>query len=369
MSMFDSVLCFFISNIHLFFLTCIIGYAYHWISDRRKKQSIFKNLNIPYDPPHLIYGSFNKLRYDPDLSIGVLGKWMKKYGKVFGYFAGANPNLVVGDLEMIKQILVKDYKYFINRPKLVIKANPVSDTLVGLRDERWKEIRTLLTPTFSMAKMKLMTRTINDKLDELLRIVEEKVHVNSQIEWYSIFQALTLDVISTCAFAMNSKCQRLQQKDELLTGVRNFLKNAINSIILAAIYFPLAGKSLTFVINYLAYSGRVTQIIVSHLKKAINIRRRFFNNNKNLDVLQMMIDASIDTESKEDGKKELIQNINGKKRLCLTDDEIIANAWVFLLGGFDTTSSAITFTSYLLMKNQDIQEKVYDEIISFIPVS
>lgn len=46
----------------------------------------------------------------------------------------------------------------------------------------------------------------------------------------------------------------------------------------------------------------------------------------------------------------------------LTDDEIIANAFVFLLAGYETTSTALAYTFYLLIKHPEIQEKLFKEI-------
>ena len=46
----------------------------------------------------------------------------------------------------------------------------------------------------------------------------------------------------------------------------------------------------------------------------------------------------------------------------LTNDEIIAQAVVFLLAGFETTNSTLTSIVYNLVLNPDIQEKLYSEI-------
>lgn len=40
---------------------------------------------------------------------------VKKYGKVFGYFDGRNPNLFITDVEMIKAMYVKDFDHFVDR--------------------------------------------------------------------------------------------------------------------------------------------------------------------------------------------------------------------------------------------------------------
>ncbi len=42
-------------------------------------------------------------------------EWKQKYGRVFGYYFGFKPILVVTDLELLKQVMVKDFHNFIDR--------------------------------------------------------------------------------------------------------------------------------------------------------------------------------------------------------------------------------------------------------------
>ena len=92
-----------------------------------------------------------------------------------------------------------------------------------------------------------------------------------------------------------------------------------------------------------------------------------------------MIDASGEEEDEqaEDGEG----NGNGtdktscpdhKKEGALTDEEVVVNAIVFLMAGYETTANALAYTSYLLALNPDIQEKLQSEIDGYFddnPVS
>ena len=46
------------------------------------------------------------------------------------------------------------------------------------------------------------------------------------------------------------------------------------------------------------------------------------------------------------------------------DEIVIAQSTIFLLAGFDTTATTLTNASYLLAKNPQVQERLYDEIMS-----
>ena len=56
----------------------------------------------------------------------------------------------------------------------------------------------------------------------------------------------------------------------------------------------------------------------------------------------------------------------------LTDREIVAHSTSFLIVGYDTTSNALSFTSYLLALHPEVQEKLSREIEEYFedkPVS
>jgi cytochrome P450 len=69
-------------------------------------------------------------------------------------------------------------------------------------------------------------------------------------------------------------------------------------------------------------------------------------------MMQQMIDATLEDES-------------GQRR-GLTDSEIIGNIITFMLAGYETTASALSYTSYLLALNPHIQEKLQKEIDSYM---
>ena len=48
--------------------------------------------------------------------------------------------------------------------------------------------------------------------------------------------------------------------------------------------------------------------------------------------------------------------------LALSDKEILAQALLFLIAGYETTSVLMSFFFYVMATQPQIQEKVYDEI-------
>ena len=56
----------------------------------------------------------------------------------------------------------------------------------------------------------------------------------------------------------------------------------------------------------------------------------------------------------------------------LSTGQIVANSVEFLIAGYDTTSATLTFATYLLAANPDVQERLSNEIHEYFaenPVS
>ena len=96
-----------------------------------------------------------------------------KYGRVHKLCFGRTPVIVVSDPEIVKQIMVKDFWKFPNRP-LFIKPNPpLNSGLFLARDGTWKRIRTTLTPTFTANKLKQIVPIIDNASHKLLAKMEK----------------------------------------------------------------------------------------------------------------------------------------------------------------------------------------------------
>ncbi|GFR05091.1 cytochrome P450 3A28, partial [Trichonephila clavata] len=114
-------------------------------------------------------------------------EWFEKYGNVVGYYWGTKPVVLVADVDLLKRIQVSDFHKFINRPNLFSgrperksskpppRVEGFSQQMITLRDKRWKEIRSIITPSFTASKMKQMAPIMNSAIDSLVNNVENNV--------------------------------------------------------------------------------------------------------------------------------------------------------------------------------------------------
>ncbi|CAF4383639.1 unnamed protein product, partial [Adineta steineri] len=74
------------------------------------------------------------------------------------------------------------------------------------------------------------------------------------------------------------------------------------------------------------------------------------------DFIQMMIDHEDEIKDQEVGQQ------SKSLRKTLSDKEILSQALVFLIAGYETTSVLMSFFFYVMATEPVIQEKIYQEI-------
>jgi cytochrome P450 len=87
-----------------------------------------------------------------------------------------------------------------------------------------------------------------------------------------------------------------------------------------------------------------------------------------------MIDAQkkILSEESEDKENDMESHHGNESNIKLsnkiidiTEDDIIANAIIFFLAGYETTASMLSFLFYSLAIHPECQQKLYEEVIQF----
>lgn len=316
--------------------------------------SHWRNLGVKHIPPVFFFGNIRKRvlfqqsfhELQKDLYFSFPGE------RIAGIYEGRRPTLMLRDPELIRLIMVRDFDHFVDRPALRFRQRPsVNSMLITLQGAHWKSVRATLTPTFTSGKIKAMSLLVMDVGKQMVTYLEKTIDKpdGCDLEMKDFFGRFTLDVIASCAFGV--QCDSLATPDaEFATYAGKFNdvpiieRLMIFSLLLfapsLARFFPLSFMNRG-VLNFL-------ETVVQDTKA-----QRIKNGIRRNDFLQLMIDTS-DAE-KAEGKKPV-----------LTEDIVIAQSILFLLAGFETSSTVLSFTAYELALNPEIQSKLREEIFKVL---
>ncbi|KAK4874013.1 hypothetical protein RN001_013373 [Aquatica leii] len=320
-----------------------------WHVIQNLKQLVFPKVSF-FDAVQSLYQEFSNERY-------------------FGSYQFFRPTLIVNDLDLIKRITVKDYEHFIDHSGIISEdLDPLmGKSLFNLKGQRWRDMRATLSPSFTSSKMKMMFTLISECAEEFTNYFEKQKQNFLDVEMKDVFSRFTNDAIANVAFGF--KCNSLEDKcnefyirgkeTTTFTGLRFLTFTLYTS-------FPRLAKFLKlpfFPISATTFFRRIVKNTINKREKEGLIRP---------DMIHLLVEARKGIVANEDSyvpdagfaatKESKIFHSEKKPKMELTDEDITAQALIFILGGFETSSTLMCFIAYELAMNEDVQKRLQDEI-------
>ncbi|KAJ9576187.1 hypothetical protein L9F63_006920, partial [Diploptera punctata] len=345
-----------------------ILYALYWYSTRTFQH--WKNKGVHYKEPVILFGNikdrflFRKSFHDVqrDLYRSFEGH------KFAGYYEGRRPVLMLRDPELIKYVLVRDFQHFVDRPTLKTKIPPyIRNNLLNLEGQHWKNVRALMTPTFSSKKLKFMENMVDQcavQMTQFLHKTATAKNDKAQLEMKDFYGRFTLDVIGTCAFGV--QCDSLKEEAEFVKMASRFNELSLPYRIFIFVIVLFAPQLARFIPLTLV-NRKVITFLADVVKKTKDYRMKHKEERRN-DFLQHMMDAAEeDTKQIQNNLVKVTSYKNGQhtytlQNIILDEDTIIAQSILFLLAGYESPSTLLTWMSYELAMNQEIQDKLREEV-------
>uniref|UniRef100_A0A1A8P9F7 Thromboxane-A synthase n=1 Tax=Nothobranchius pienaari TaxID=704102 RepID=A0A1A8P9F7_9TELE len=315
------------------------------------------------------------------------------HGRVCGYYLGRRPVVVIADPDMLRQVMVKDFSNFTNRIKFRFATKPTTDSLLMLRNEQWKRVRSILTPSFSAAKMKEMAPLINTAADALMSNLNVHAESGEAFDIHRCFGCFTMDVIASVAFgtqvdSQNNPDDPFVRHAQLFFSFSFFRPLMLFLIAFPAIFSPLA----RFLPN--KRRDQMNGFFINIIHRIIKQREEQPPHQRRRDFLQLMLEARagqdvaswehFNTEKQTDENDHRSQQtqpsaselenshahpeespMKRPQKKMVTEEEIVGQAFVFLLAGYETSSNTLAFTCYLLALHPECQRKVQEEVDEF----
>lgn len=318
------------------------------------------------------------------------------YGRVVGLYEGFRPTLLIGDPELVRDILGKDFHNFPNRRAFNFGHLPDRMGLLFLKgsEEKWVKIRSLIRPHFSTSfHMRSRTAKINECIADLLNNLSN-VDVRQPVDMMRFYNAFSLDLVASTAFGI--RVDSLREPDNpIVSNAKLFFGQKPISRILFEFYLTLSRIKQIRPSDFESfnYFTRLTERITR--EKRYQQKRKKSNGmltGKKADFIQMFlnlidnrdegIQESIEEEQQEEDNDQSLRDpldlisiyghdfkdeeaesqLRGK---TISFDEVKAQGILFFMAGFAGTASLLANISFLLAKHPKEQERLIQEIDAY----
>jgi len=269
----------------------------------------------------------------------------------------------------LKKVLVKDFYNFTNRREVEMGSkNSVFRRIVSiLKDDDWKNTRNTITPAFTSGKLKNTVHLMDKCIDTCCSILDEQGGAEEGVDVKNMISNLSLDIIAAAAFAVDTDAQR-NPDNEFSKHVKQLTNFSFKDPrLLFSMLFPWTATKLDEYFGIKIMLPGLEEFYVSNLSKVLQERRQNPRVDK-LDFLQLLINAADNKDTSTEVDSAIDHGLaKTSKNWKMTDFDIVAQSFIFLVAGQETVASTLNFVLYLLAVHKEVQEKCLEEIQSATP--
>ncbi|XP_049539830.1 probable cytochrome P450 9f2 [Anopheles darlingi] len=344
-----------------------------------RNNGYFKDIPIPCLPVMPLFGSTARLMLKRISFQDYVRETYSRFpdARLYGTFEMLTPMFVVRDPELIKRITVKDFDHFVNHRAMFAAADDptssvlLSKTLFVLNDQRWRDMRTTLSPTFTGSKMRQMFELIVECSTSMVQHYRQQARDQGpQVhEVKDVFLRFTNDVIATCAFGVKIDSFRDDQNEFFRYGkeITNFGRLHVFLKMMGFQVFPRLMARLQIDL----FDRKHCEFFTDVFRQSVAAREKY--GIVRPDMVHLLMQARNGTLRYQPREEEREEHegfatakestaIRSEAKVTLTEPDMVAQCLIFFVAGFDTIATCMTFLMYELAIAPELQDRLYEEI-------
>ncbi|XP_049938537.1 probable cytochrome P450 6a20 [Schistocerca serialis cubense] len=340
------------------FTTCALVVLAAWLLWKYLSwnHNYWERLGVPCVEPSVPFGNFKDLFLGKTSSTeSFLEIYRKMDGVPFcGVYRFREAALLVRDAELVRQMLVRDFPSFQDNNIFVDeKLDPAfARNPFFLKGERWRKVRSQLSPSFTASRLKPMFLLIKDVCDNMVRMLKEEEPKASTdgLEAWRLCMRYTADVVSSCALGVRGRALE-DENSPLQKMFRKLLEPTFMTIL--TLFVMATSPKLATLLRLRLMSVEVHKFV--HKLVTDTIAQRESGNVQRRDYLQLLVDL------KNKGYLDSAGQVLADKS-SFTDIDIVAQVMTFMTDGTHTSATTMSFALYELALHEDIQQHLREEL-------
>lgn len=199
-----------------------LAFVYAFIA---KNWWYFTVRNVPFVRGWPLLGCIDQMVFGNESFAMTMQRLYQRFpnDRFFGLYELTTPVIAIRCPELVRDITIQHFDHFVNHQGDVI--DPIlGRTLFFLHNQRWKDMRSVLTPAFTGNKMRSMFELMQESTKTFVNFLVSNGDANMDYELKDIFTRYTTDVIATCAFGLNMNSMLHRDNEFYHTGknITNF---------------------------------------------------------------------------------------------------------------------------------------------------
>lgn len=183
----------------LLLITFVITYLflkYHY--------SQWEKLNFPHIKSSIPFGNlWDTIRQKRGFGFNIKDLYDSTKEPFIGIYLLFRPALLIRDPELIKNILTSDFSSFHDRGIFSDgEIDSISENIFALPGEKWRDLRSKLSPTFSSGKLKEMYPTVLKIAQHFKDYLRPSADRNEVVEIKELCSRYTINVIASVVFGV-----------------------------------------------------------------------------------------------------------------------------------------------------------------------
>lgn len=345
----------------VFFVSLLLAYVSY-------QMKYFERKKIPYKQPTFFIGNIGSTLLQKEsfseLTLSMYNYFKKQKLSFGGLYFLFEPTFMPLDPAIVKSMLQSDFQHFHDRGVYFNeKDDPLSAHLFSIEGKKWRNIRMKLTPTFTSGKLKMMFQTLVDCSKQF--IVEMDKHAGKEsVNIKNYLCRFTTDIIGSCAFGIECNSLKDPNVDFNKYGQSVFEAGVIEGM---KGLFGFAAPNLARALRLCLNKPDVSRFFLKVIGDTVDYREK--GNIYRKDFMHLLLQLKNRGQVSGDDDRDIIskqQKEEADSEERLTFNELAAQAFVFFIAGFETSSTTMTFCLYELASNADIQKRTRDEINSVL---
>ena len=279
---------------------------------------------------HWLFGHAGMLRED---ALGMVKKFIEQYGDIISLSVPFNKAVIAANPEYARQVLQDNSKNYTKSLAYELLRPLLGNGLLTSEGDFWKQQRKLIQPAFHKRKLDEWTQMMIEQSNHTADRISKYADTGEAFDVMPEMTALTLDIISKAMFSTGVEDKAQMVGDQILL-LNEYTIDKLHSPIRLPAAFPTP-----FNVKERKALALLDQVIYEIIDK----RRK--GGEKKDDLLSMLIDVRDEETGESMSNKQL-------------RDEIMT---VFIAGN-ETSSTALSWTLYLLSQHPHIEQKMMAEI-------